>query len=212
MYILNCIVLCDDPSSIFAVNVEQTQTVCDFREAIKEKKKQQFSRVDADSIKLWQVDLPVNDTIEHTLSSLTLDTKKFLSPLTKLQKIFSEIPDDEHLHIVVQCPPSASRLILSSVVPHIPLVDKRLVYLEKAIGAPSAGAKPASFAATQEKEEYLCNRPRRAADSLPVTLIEPIFAEFVDDCQNHQPTDCDNDFVWKLSKNMSSFITMSSRG
>ncbi|KAG1905493.1 uncharacterized protein F5891DRAFT_943915, partial [Suillus fuscotomentosus] len=70
---------------------------------------------------------------------------------------------------------------------------------------PSAGAKPASFAATQDKEEYLCNRPRRAADSLPVTLLEPIFGEFVDDCQNYQPTDHDNDFVWKLSENMSSF-------
>ncbi|KAG2058628.1 hypothetical protein BDR06DRAFT_1030345 [Suillus hirtellus] len=57
----------------------------------------------------------------------------------------------------------------------------------------------------RDKEEYLCNRPRRAADSLPVTLLEPIFGEFVDDCQNYQPTDHDNDFVWKLSENMSSF-------
>ncbi|KAG1851653.1 hypothetical protein F4604DRAFT_1592308, partial [Suillus subluteus] len=70
---------------------------------------------------------------------------------------------------------------------------------------PSAGAKPASFAATQEEEEYLCNRPRRATDSLPVTLLEPIFAKFVDDCQDYQPTDQDNDFVRKLSENMSSF-------
>ncbi|KAG1779904.1 hypothetical protein EV702DRAFT_965107, partial [Suillus placidus] len=44
-----------------------------------------------------------------------------------------------------------------------------------------------------------------AADPLPVTLLEPIFAEFVDDCQNHQPTAHDNEFVRQLSQEMTSF-------
>ena len=91
------------------------------------------------------------------------------------------------------------------MVPQIPVVGRRLAYLGKATGALLADAKLATFSATQEEEEYLCNRPRRAADSLPVTLLEPIFAEFVDGCQNHQPTVCDNDFVWHLSEKMSSF-------
>jgi len=94
---------------------------------------------------------------------------------------------------------------LVPVVPQIPVIGRRLAYLGKATGALLAGAKPATFSATWEEEEYLCNRPRRAADSLPVTLLEPIFAEFVDDSQNHQPTVCDNDFVWHLSEKMSSF-------
>ncbi|KAG1784738.1 uncharacterized protein HD556DRAFT_199681 [Suillus plorans] len=70
---------------------------------------------------------------------------------------------------------------------------------------PSAGATPSAFSIKQDEQEYLCNRPRRAADPIPVTLLEPIFAKFVDDCQNHQPTVCDNDFVWQLSQIMSSF-------
>jgi hypothetical protein len=138
-------------------------------------------------------------------------------------EIFPDAPQCKRLHIIIQprytrklfvsLPPNSLNTdllrvwFLVPVVPHIPLVAKRLAYLQKAVGAPSAGAKPASFAATQEKEEYLCNRPRGAADSLPVTLLEPIFAEFVDDCQDYQPTDEDNNFVRKLSEDMSSFYT-----
>ncbi|KAG2055286.1 hypothetical protein BDR06DRAFT_934328 [Suillus hirtellus] len=57
----------------------------------------------------------------------------------------------------------------------------------------------------QEKQEYLCNRPRGAADPVPVTLLEPIFAQFVDDCQKRQPTDHDNNLVWRLSETMCDF-------
>ncbi|KAG2337821.1 hypothetical protein BDR05DRAFT_847867, partial [Suillus weaverae] len=105
---LNCIVLGNDPSDIFPVNIAQTQTVGDLKKVIKEESKQQFNRIDAKSLKLWKVDLPVDEMIEHDLSSLILDAKKILSPVKKLQKVFSEIPEDEHLHIVIQCPPTVS--------------------------------------------------------------------------------------------------------
>jgi hypothetical protein len=61
---------------------------------------------------------------------------------------------------------------------------------------------PAEFFAIQEGKQYLCSRPRAAADPVPVTLLVPIFAEFVDDCQNHQPTADDNKFVQQLSEQM----------
>ncbi|KAG1834604.1 hypothetical protein EV424DRAFT_1310082 [Suillus variegatus] len=54
-------------------------------------------------------------------------------------------------------------------------------------------------------QEYLCNCPHGAADPVPVTLLERISTEFVDDCQNQQPTDHDNDLVWQLSEKMCSF-------
>ncbi|KAG2086816.1 uncharacterized protein F5147DRAFT_791669 [Suillus discolor] len=73
------------------------------------------------------------------------------------------------------------------------------------MGTPSAGAKLSAFSTKQDQQEYLCNRPRRAADPLLVTLLEPIFAEFVDDCQNHQLTVRNNDFVLQLSEKMASF-------
>ncbi|KAG1901794.1 uncharacterized protein F5891DRAFT_1187269 [Suillus fuscotomentosus] len=84
-------------------------------------------------------------------------------------------------------------------------VDRRITYLKKGAGTPSASAKPSAFSTKQDQQEYLCNRPRRAADPVPITLLEPIFAEFVDDCQKYEPTVHDNDFVLQLSEKMASF-------
>ncbi|KAG2116712.1 uncharacterized protein F5147DRAFT_568276, partial [Suillus discolor] len=108
-----------------------------------------------------------------------------LKPLTKLSEVFTDGLERGCVHVIIQ---------------HIPAVDRQLTYLKKSAGTPAAGTIPSAFSIKQDKQEYLCNRPRRAADPVPITLLKPIFAKFVDDCQNHQPTVCDNDFVWQLSQ------------
>ncbi|KAG2339563.1 hypothetical protein BDR05DRAFT_938849 [Suillus weaverae] len=208
MYKLNCIVLGDDPNCIFAVDIGETQTVGELRQVIKDKCKIEFDHVAAKSLTLWKVDLPVDEMIEHNLSSLTLDPKQYLSPVDEMLEVFSKIPEDEHLHIVIQGPPAERGCINvvvrhPAVARHITAVDRRFAYLKKGTGTPSAGAKPSAFSIKQDEQEYLCT----AADPVPVTLLESIFAEFVDDCQNRQPTACDNEFVRQLSENMSSFYS-----
>jgi hypothetical protein len=64
--------------------------------------------LDADlKLNLWKVDLPVDDTFEHKLSSLKLDPKQRLSPVSDMTKVFGE-PNlkPKHLHIVVDAPPA----------------------------------------------------------------------------------------------------------
>jgi hypothetical protein len=46
-----------------------------------------------------------------------------------------------------------------------------------------------------------------ASAPIPVTLLNPIFGEFVDNCENHKPTDRDNALVLELSTAMSAFYT-----
>ncbi|KAG1795979.1 uncharacterized protein HD556DRAFT_1526449 [Suillus plorans] len=302
---LNCFTLDDNPrpNKIFPVHIAQTQTVGDLKEVIKDKNKHRFDGFDANDLELWKVDLPVDETIKDNLNNLTLDPMESLSPVKKLQKVFSEIPEDENLHIVIRAPPAVSsgplhlkcfmvgddprHVFEIEIAPtesvsglqkvikdakmrrldrvnaddlklwkvkinlddlhllrtiggesvelkpstklstmftdgvddrcvHVivqrpavarlfPIVEQRLAYLKKGAGTPSAGARPAAFSLTQDNQEYLCNRPREAANPVPVTLLEPIFAEFVDDCQNRQPTDHDNDLVWQLSETMCAF-------
>ncbi|KAG2095268.1 uncharacterized protein F5147DRAFT_584655 [Suillus discolor] len=119
-----------------------------------------------------------------------------LRPLTELSDVFADGIERGCIHIVVKHP---------AVARHIPAVDRRIAYLKKGAGTPSAGAKPSAFSTKQDQQEYLCNRPRRAADPVPITLLEPIFAEFVDDCQKYEPTVHDNDFVLQLSEKMATF-------
>ena len=42
--------------------------------------------------------------------------------------------------------------------------------------------------------------------SIPVTLLHPIFGQFVDDCDTHKPTSEDNTFILDLSREMSNFF------
>ena len=42
--------------------------------------------------------------------------------------------------------------------------------------------------------------------SIPVTLLHPIFGQFVDDCDTHKPTSNDNTFILDLSREMSDFF------
>jgi hypothetical protein len=92
---------------------------------------------------------------------------------------------------------------LVPVVPQISVVGRRLAYLQEHTGVPSAATGNTFFSENGREKKYLCNRPRTVAKSLPVTLLEPVFAAFVDDCQNYQPTVDDNNFVRQLSEEMS---------
>jgi hypothetical protein len=62
--------------------------------------------LDPDDLILWKVDLLVDGTLEHNINNLELDPEKSPSPVTKLHRLFSDLPEEEHLHIVVQGPPA----------------------------------------------------------------------------------------------------------
>ncbi|KAG1766754.1 hypothetical protein EV702DRAFT_789503 [Suillus placidus] len=190
---LNCFVLGDDPRRVFEIKIASTESVSALKKLIKDAKKQ-FDHVDADGLELRQV--KINYDL-HLLNPIG-DEGVELKPLTELSEVFKDGVECECIHVVVRHP---------AVARYIPAVDRRFAYLKKGAGTPSAGAKPSAFSRKQDEQEYLCNRPCTAADPVPVTLLEPIFAEFVDDCQNHQPTACDNEFVRQLSENMSSFYS-----
>ncbi len=50
------------------------------------------------------------------------------------------------------------------------------------------------------------SRPRAADATIPVTLLHPIFRQFIDNCKNHQPIQEDNKLVLELMGAMSDFF------
>ncbi|KAG2045763.1 hypothetical protein BDR06DRAFT_1015318 [Suillus hirtellus] len=190
---LNCIVFSDDPCHIFPVNVEQMKTVGDLKNVIKVAKKPEFDHVATNRLELWKVKIDWNNI---DLQNAIIDRGVKLHLLTELSNVFANGIECGCIHIVVQHP---------AVAQQIPAVDQRIAYLKKGTGSPSASAKPSAFSMKQDQQEYLCNCPCRAADLVPITLLEPIFTEFMDDCQNHQPTVHDNNIVLQLSEKMASF-------
>jgi len=69
----------------------------------------------------------------------------------------------------------------------------------------SDGSRPPSVRDTQrEKDKYdPCGRPRDPQERIPVTLLHPVFGQFVDDCKTVMPTADDNQFVGWLANVMS---------
>jgi len=101
---LNCLVLGDDSSHIFSVKIASTESVFTLKKAIRDEKNNAFQHVDADSLILWKVSIPVGSEFQDKFSELILDDTKSLSAVDRLSNIFSDVPQDRHLHIVVRAP------------------------------------------------------------------------------------------------------------
>jgi hypothetical protein len=60
---LNCVVLRDDPSHIFTIEIQGTKNISALKEIIRDKKKPVFDHVAADALQLFKDSLPVGDDL-----------------------------------------------------------------------------------------------------------------------------------------------------
>jgi hypothetical protein len=103
---LNCLVLGDDPSHVFTIEIGGTKNVSVLKKAIKNEKKNVFQHVDADALVLWKVSMAVDHSFEENVKKVELRDEEALSPVEELSDVFSEVPARRHLHIIVSCPPN----------------------------------------------------------------------------------------------------------
>ena len=110
---LSCLVVGENPyENVFEVDIDNNKTVNRLKDAIKEKKQNDFANVDADKLKLWKVDISLeeeNKKLELVNTKINVNIKDELGgvellPLSKISKHFTSQPADEHIHIIVQRP------------------------------------------------------------------------------------------------------------
>jgi Crinkler effector protein N-terminal domain len=102
---LNCLVLGENPNHIFTVKILDTEYVCDLKDEIwKKKEKDAFNDVDAKDLFLWKVSLPFGDNLQQILDEFELVKELLLQSVYKLSTVFHDLPEDEHLHILVRHP------------------------------------------------------------------------------------------------------------
>ncbi|RIB20317.1 hypothetical protein C2G38_1207012 [Gigaspora rosea] len=110
---LSCLVAGENPyDNAFAVEIDTMKLVSLFREAIKEKLHPKLENVSPNDIKLWKVDIPLeeeNQKLELVNTKINVNIKEELKgvelkPLSKISKHFPSQPADEHIHIIVQRP------------------------------------------------------------------------------------------------------------
>jgi hypothetical protein len=88
------------------LDLNLSKTVGTLRKAIKDEKEHAFQHVDADALLLWKVSIPVNRSLTENLGKLNFVDEGSLLPVNRLSKVFSDQPEEEHLHIVMQSPPA----------------------------------------------------------------------------------------------------------
>jgi hypothetical protein len=74
---------------------------------------------------------------------------------------------------------------------------------------PSFHGQTKEFAKGQNKPTFYFNQPPAAAPPVPLTLLHPIFGQFVDDCDSYIPTKEEYNLVCDLSLTMSEEDRMS---
>jgi hypothetical protein len=111
---LNCCILRDDSRArdIFVVKISTTVSVGSLRKVIKDEQKDAFQYVDADSLSLSRVSVPINKGLEEELSKLDFDGGLLLT-MQNLSEVFSEQPVQTYLHIVVKHAPNGEFLVAS---------------------------------------------------------------------------------------------------
>ncbi|KIJ63839.1 hypothetical protein HYDPIDRAFT_29189, partial [Hydnomerulius pinastri MD-312] len=209
---INCWVRGYETNRIFAVKISRSKTVGALKDAIKNEKPVGFRDIDANTLVLYKVSLASDEGLEETLKGLTFDHEKPLHPLHTLSEVFPDAPLKRHIHIVIEAPLSVqSHVRPLSSYPALVLHQveaQRLTFLRAdASTAPSSGGQLEEFSKRQNdpKQAIYCNRPHSARATIPVTLLHPVFGQFLDDCETRETTAEDNAFAMEFSIAMSNF-------
>ncbi|KAJ3742410.1 hypothetical protein DFH05DRAFT_1544458 [Lentinula detonsa] len=106
---LNCLVLDSHASidRIFPVQISETDIVATLKEKIKQKARPVFEHIDAHTLDLWNVSVPVEELSETHLHDLQ-PAHAPLPPVKRLSRLFPNTPPEEHLHIIIQPPEIAT--------------------------------------------------------------------------------------------------------
>jgi hypothetical protein len=95
----------DDLRNIFPVKIDSTESVGVLKDLIKDKKQHAFEHVDANTLVLWKVSIPANGLLNDDPRILGLSEGESLQPAIRLSKVFSDVIEEEHIHVVVRAPP-----------------------------------------------------------------------------------------------------------
>src|ERR1044072_2008141 len=109
---LNCLVGGENPyENAFNIEINSTKAVSELKEAIKKKKAPDFDNFTADKLKLWKVDISLEEDGKLSVANTKINNindELGAVRLTSLSKISTHFPsqpaDKMNIHIIVQRP------------------------------------------------------------------------------------------------------------
>ena len=107
---LNCVIHGKTPACkhIFSINIARSETAGMLKNLIKENNEKELGEFDAANLTLWGVSIPCKEVTDNVLELLEFkdDAKAIqkLFPLRCLSSYFTENPNNQHLHVIVESP------------------------------------------------------------------------------------------------------------
>jgi hypothetical protein len=94
----------DDTDHVFTVEIANTKNVSALKDYIKDKNKHTLEQVDAKTLNLYKVSIPVDDGFEENVGKVELGDEHELLAVKRLAGVFVDRPKEGHLHIIVKSP------------------------------------------------------------------------------------------------------------
>ncbi|KAF9344265.1 hypothetical protein BGX26_004589, partial [Mortierella sp. AD094] len=120
--ILFCIVSGEQASNAFPIKISSTETIGEFKNAIKRGKPGTFKHIEASDLVIWRVSIPIDeDADDMTIMTNNIDFKRLLKATGSLSNAFKDGAPEGTIHIVVERPKVQTTQVLES--------DKRIAEL-----------------------------------------------------------------------------------
>ena len=227
---LNCFIIGDGPDRNFVVKIPKAETVSILKELIRDKNPSSLANVDVKDIDLWRVSFPIDDlpVKASTKFGPKLRAEKLLSDVfpnvldINHIHVFALVPEkgeykiDSALKLLISCPgapspssrpsPSAYKFPILTIDEIRP--SRENFCQRRKPAAPSNGGEPPMFVKDQGVECIPCNRPYNSPAALPLSLLHPIFGQFVDDAEDYVPTSDDPAFFFKFVEAMAAIYNL----
>ncbi|KAF8836162.1 hypothetical protein BDN67DRAFT_998492 [Paxillus ammoniavirescens] len=189
---IRCWVRGRDAARHFSVQIPSGQGLDPLRDRIKEAD-MFFSDVSVADMRLYKI-----STAEANLQEClnTLDEGQLIKYGQDLSAVFNDVPFGEEPRIVIEISSGAKNLIQAARNRFLKLCPQN---------KPSNVGQPSSSRTRQKNAaKYIpCGRPCDDDETIPVTLLHPVFGKFLDDCQTYKITAKDNVFIERMRQAMS---------
>ena|SRR5947209_20246776 len=86
----------------FPVNISREETVGDLKKLIKAEKSVDFARVDPNNLRLWKVDISIDD--DTVIQAQTLLQDNQLPVADEIEELWTDTPKRRHIHVIVEVP------------------------------------------------------------------------------------------------------------
>ncbi|GET63117.1 kinase-like domain-containing protein [Rhizophagus irregularis DAOM 181602=DAOM 197198] len=114
---LLCLIKGNTTASAFAVDIDREKLVSHLKDAIKEKKQNDFAGIDADRLKLWKVSIPGDQ--DDQLRNLILQDSDEMLAINDIGDYWPISPPKKHIHVIVKLSLLSLEEALSCIPPPI---------------------------------------------------------------------------------------------